>query len=68
MSEEVTYENEFLTKTHHGKIRKFSALQSGVPDIDHAWSEIETKISGMSAKEIKSWIKGLVPEYSAQED
>ena len=66
MTEEVTYENEVLIKTHHGKIRKFSALQRGVPDIDGAWAEIETKISEMSANEIKSWIKSLVPEYSAQ--
>lgn len=63
MSEEVTYENEVLSPTHHPKIRKLSVPTEGFPDLDREWAEIEQQIDTMRPVEVKAWINRQVPEY-----
>jgi len=66
MSEEVTYENEILSLTHHPKIRKLSVPTAGFPDLDSEWEKIENQIDTMEAAAVKAWIHRQVPEYVVQ--
>jgi len=66
MSEEVTYDNEILSPTHHPKIRRLSLPKAAFPDLDAEWAEIEQRIARMETAEVKAWINRVVPEYSAQ--
>jgi FlaA1/EpsC-like NDP-sugar epimerase len=63
MSEEVTYENEVLSPTHHPKIRKLSVPTAGFPDLDREWEQIEQQIDTMPPVDVKAWINRQVPEY-----
>ncbi|MFA7342807.1 MAG: nucleoside-diphosphate sugar epimerase/dehydratase [Terrimicrobiaceae bacterium] len=66
MSEEVTYENEILSPTHHPKIRKLSVPSADFPDLDAEWAKVEQEIVKMDPAEVKAWINRLVPEYAVQ--
>ena len=66
MSEEVTYDNEILSPTHHPKIRRLSLPKAAFPDLDAEWAEIEQRIARMETAEVQAWINRVVPEYSAQ--